>query len=72
MAVARIKSSSSPLYRGPVRKKRILIGSAPNIPVPIARINARVQPNTGIVAKNAPSLDRSFKRFNVGKEAGAV
>ncbi len=72
MAVARVKSSTAPIYRGPVRKKRILIGAAPNIPVPIARINARIQPNVGIVAKSAPSLDRSFKRFNVGKEAGAV
>lgn len=70
--MAKIKSLSTPLYRGPVRKKRILIGSAPNIPVPIARINARISPNVGIVAKNAPSLDRSFKKFNVGKEAGAV
>lgn len=60
------------MYRGPVRKKRILVGSAPNIPVPIARINARIQPNTGIVAKSAPSLDRSFKKYNVGREAGAV
>ncbi len=63
---------SPALYRGPVRKKRILVGSAPNIPVPIARINARIQPNTGIVAKSAPSLDRSFKKYNVGREAGAV
>lgn len=61
-----------PIFRGPIRRKRILIGASPNIPVPIARINARIQPNTGIVAKSAPSLDRSFKKFNVGKEAGAV
>ncbi len=64
--------SSGSLYRGPVRKKRILIGAAPNIPVPIARINARIDQPVGIVRKNIPELSRTLKRFNVGKEAGAI
>jgi hypothetical protein len=74
MAMPRIKgvSNSASLYRGPVRKKRILIGSAPNIPIPIARINARIQPNTGIVAKTVPNPARTLKAFNVGKESGAI
>lgn len=68
--VPRIKSVSnaSAIYRGPVRRKRILIGAAPNIPVPIARINARVTQPVGLVRKMAPGVTKNFKQFNVGQE----
>lgn len=61
-------SNASSLYRGPIRKKRVLIGASPNIPVPIARINARVTQPVGLVRKMAPSVTKNFKQFNVGQE----
>lgn len=59
------------VFRGPVRKKRILIGAPNNIPVPIARFAPRIQPAVGIVAKYAPDTTKAMKKFDV-KSAGAI
>lgn len=59
------------LYRGPVRHRKLLIGSPANVPVPIAAFQPRNAPRVGIVERYAPSLTKQTKRFNE-KVAGAI
>jgi len=62
---------SGDVYRGPIRKKRQLVGVPGNfIPVPISRFAARIQPTSGIVAKFGPDTQTKFKKFDV-KTAGS-
>lgn len=69
MATKRITDPS--VYRGPVRAKRRLIGAPSVLPVPISRFAARIQPESGIVAKFSQANQKSVKRFDT-KVAGAI
>ena len=69
MATKRITAPDA--YRGPARKRRLLTGVPQGFtPVPISRMAARIQPQTGIVAKLAPDTATAYKRWNT-KVAGA-
>jgi hypothetical protein len=73
--VARIKTynvaAGEKPFRGAVRKRRMLVGLPKQTPVPISTFAARIQPQVGTVAKNAPSFDRAFKKWDP-KVAGAI
>lgn len=71
MATKRITPRDEAAYRGPARRKRQLFGLPGGFtPVPISRMAARIQSNTGIVAKLAPSTAKAYKKFDT-KVAGA-
>lgn len=58
-------------YRGPVRKRRSLFGApTSNTPIPISRAAARIETNSGIVARFAPGTGKTLGRFDV-KSAGS-
>lgn len=59
------------IFRGPVRKRRALIGAPNHTPVPISLFAARVQPKTGTVARFAPSTDKALKKYNT-KASNAI
>lgn len=71
MATKRITAKDSDVYRGPARRRRALFGTPQSFtPIPISRMAARIQPNTGIVARLGPDTVTAYKKFGT-KAAGA-
>jgi hypothetical protein len=72
MASKRITAPDSvKVYRGPARKKSALFGSPTSfVPVPISRMAARIEPQSGILAQYSPGTSDAFRRYNI-KAAGA-
>ncbi len=58
------KSSVDKVYRGPVRRRKRLIGAPTNTPVPISVYAARTVANTGSVARYAPSTAKALKKYS--------